>query len=735
MNNRLDEYDVIWDSPSRDSSGSMPLGNGDVALNVWVEENGDLLLLIAKSDAWDENSINLKLGRVRIKCTPGLVQPGQPFRQRLRLRTAEIEIESAGKRVRVWVNANSPQIHVEADGDSPFEMEAALEMWRTEPRVIKTQTSDMFKNLAGKNADPYPTIVWPDTIIQGSSDAVTWCHHNEPRRPDPYEINMRLQGLGEFIGRMPHPLVGRTFGASMSGFGFDRVEPMKLLSRTGQSTHRLNIVASSLAHSTVEFWHRMMKEEVVLRQVMRNARGKHQEHLSWWDNFWDRSWVYVSGQSPEHQAEAFRVTQAYILQRFMNACAGRTGPIKHNGSLFSVGTPDDPDYRRWGGPGFWFQNQRLIYWPMLASGDFDLMRPWLQMYVDMLPLQRFRTQKYFGHGGAHYPETITFWGAEVSAHYGWQPFEEREHPEAETPYLKYYWTGGLELVLLLCEAYEYQKADWLVEEFLIPVAEAVIEFFDLHWPRDEKGKIRFEPAQSLETWHEATNPLPEIAGLMYIIQRLLALPKELTTDAERARWERMLGELPPIPVGQKDGKRVILPAEKFDRLKNSENPELYCVFPYRLFGAGKPDLELANNTFDARLHKEHTCWSQDDIQLALLGRGEEAKQWVVKRASHDCHSSSRFPGFWNQFHDWVPDVDHGGVLQMALQLMILQVEGDRANLLPAWPKGWDVDFKLHAPHRTVIEGSARDGEITRLDVKQPKGEPKLRIAQNGNELH
>ncbi|MEN6603290.1 MAG: DUF5703 domain-containing protein, partial [Bryobacteraceae bacterium] len=44
-------YDVTWDSPSRDSSGSMPLGNGDIGLNLWVEEGGDLLFYISKTDA------------------------------------------------------------------------------------------------------------------------------------------------------------------------------------------------------------------------------------------------------------------------------------------------------------------------------------------------------------------------------------------------------------------------------------------------------------------------------------------------------------------------------------------------------------------------------------------------------------------------------------------------------------------------------------------------------------
>src|SRR2546430_12601628 len=49
---------------------------------------------------------------------------------------------------------------------------------------------------------------------------------------------------------------------------------------------------------------------------------------------------------------SLHVTQGCILQRFMNAAAGRGAqPIKFNGSIFTVGKPDDPDFRRWGGPG------------------------------------------------------------------------------------------------------------------------------------------------------------------------------------------------------------------------------------------------------------------------------------------------------------------------------------------------------------------------------------------------
>src|SRR6476660_2987310 len=101
---QLRQYNVVWNSPSRDASGSMPIGNGDLAANVWVEESGDLVLLLAKSNAWDENSTNLKLGRIRIKVAP--LPDLKNFQQTLRLATGDIEILIGGVRILVWAAAH-----------------------------------------------------------------------------------------------------------------------------------------------------------------------------------------------------------------------------------------------------------------------------------------------------------------------------------------------------------------------------------------------------------------------------------------------------------------------------------------------------------------------------------------------------------------------------------------------------------------------------------------------------
>lgn len=63
-------------------------------------------------------------------------------------------------------------------------------------------------------------------------------------------------------------------------------------------------------------------------------------------------------------------------------------PTKFNGGLFTFDPchVDEkqsftPDYRKWGGGTMTAQNQRLVYWPMLKSGDFDMMPSQFDFYT------------------------------------------------------------------------------------------------------------------------------------------------------------------------------------------------------------------------------------------------------------------------------------------------------------------------------------------------------------------
>ena len=81
--------------------------------------------------------------------------------------------------------------------------------------------------------------------------------------------------------------------------------------------------------------------------------------------------------------------------------------------------------------------------------------------------------------------------------------------------------------------------------------------------------------------------------------------------------------------------------------------------------------------------------------------------------------------------DWIPDQTHGGNLQVALQCMLMQTDNGKIRLLPAWSKGWNADFKLHAPQQTVVQGSIKNGEVVNLKVspQQRRGDVILMSAK------
>ena len=70
---KLDPYNVVWTSQSKSPSGSMPLGNGDIGANLWVDEQGQLCLYISKTDAFSEIGRLLKVGKVILRTKPQIL--------------------------------------------------------------------------------------------------------------------------------------------------------------------------------------------------------------------------------------------------------------------------------------------------------------------------------------------------------------------------------------------------------------------------------------------------------------------------------------------------------------------------------------------------------------------------------------------------------------------------------------------------------------------------------------
>lgn len=899
----LADYNVTWSTPGPDASASMPIGNGELGLNVWTEPTGDIVMYLARTDSWSEASRLMKLARVRVTFDPPLVQPGRAFTQQLDLGAGVIHIRSMvpsdEANVRIVVHPDQQVAYVAGTFDTPRTIKIALEVWRNERKQLSGSGPDAELTSSWTMHDsPHPVWESADVIVPDPAHIV-WYHRNEDSVTP---LSIEHQGLKGIAASVPDVLTHRTFGGTISalpGDAFRKTGSTLFESNGPREWFEARIVAHAEQTDTPDAW---LEHVRTLTGAADDAKTALARAEQWWGDFWNRSYIFVDGdtaagipanahpitlgqdssagnrfrgeihragmygkalndaeiqrlmrgtkeQPPafphdrvlsfvstdqpgktapdsavmqfpsgftaeawikpdadlqaarildkvtpgaadgflfdiqpggtlrlivgdrelsapgalklgvwsrvaatfdpkvdqlrlfvesrqvaasardENNAAPSKITRGYILQRWMQACAGRgNAPIKFNGSIFTVdarfsGGPKEisPDYRRWGDC-FWWQNTRLPYHPMLAAGDYDLMEPLFHLYTTVLPLSEQRAHAYYNARGAYFPETMTVTGLYSNGDYGWNR-EGHAPGDILCPWWQYAWNQGPELVALMLDRYAYTQDEAFARDQLLPMARAVLSYFDSRFARSQGGTLQIAPTQALETyWHDVINDMPCVAGLHDVTSRLLALPPTLGDETDRQLWRRLADALPPLPTRQVDGVAMYAPAEKFkDQRSNCETPELALVFPHRLIGlASTPEqIEMARAAYRHRHDKATHGWTQDGQFAALLGLTDEAKANILAKARNS-NPRHKFPAIWGPNFDWLPDQCHGGNLMHVLQCMLLQPIGDKLYVLPAWPKEWNVRFKLHAPKDTTVECEYRDGKVVELKVT-PEG--------------
>ncbi len=867
----LDRHNVVWTSPSKDASGSMPIGNGEVGLNVWVEENGDLLFYVARTDTWSECSRLLKLGRIRVSLSPNPFAQGQSFRQELKLRDGQIIIAAGDAVLRMFVDAEAPVVYVAGESKTPRVVTAKLENWRTERHVLK---GDEMQSCWTMLNAPATVEVWEsaDVISDSTPNAVLWHHRNE------YSVvpfTLKHQGIDSLADSVHDPLLNRTFGGQIYGQGFVKENANSLKTASAVPQFALAIATHSSQTKTAAEWQSQLADIA----GKADAAAAMQRTAAWWNAFWGRSWIYVDSDSPmlsisskhklrlgvdsnggsrfggqiadpvalersssaeeiaklaavkpnnpttavpadiklekgftvaawikpaekesgrifdkltagkedgflfdTHPGLALRlilgnrsmakpnclkpgqwqhvalvvdtatgslqvfldgkllmqegggsVSNAYILQRWMTACGGRGNyPIKFNGSIFTVdpkfsGGPDlSADWRRWG-DSFWWQNTRLPYFPMIARGDFDEVHTLFRFFRDAVPLCKARAKLYHNVDGAYFPETMTIFGTYANGDYGWDR-KGHQPKEVLSPWWCYAWQQGLELTALMLDYYEYTEDAKFLNEELIPMAHDVLRYYDTRFSRDANGKLVISPTQAAETyWFDVINDTPSVAGLHNVLDRLLVIPAAATPTAERELWQRLKAAAPPMPLKTENGKAWILPAEKFKPQRNNcENPELYAIWPFPVYGVGRPELAVGVETFQRRIEKASIGWQYDGQCAARVGLADEAARILLGKVANS-NANHRFPAMWGPNYDWLPDQDHGSNIMLTLQTMLLDSAGEKIYLMPAWPKDWNVSFKLLAPRKTAIECVYRQGKIEKLTVTPASRQKDLQL--------
>jgi hypothetical protein len=671
-------------------------------------------------DDWSEAHRLLKLGDIEISLTPNPFDT--LYSQELNLNQGAISLEgNNGFKSKIWIDAHDDVIHMENNSDQKFEVTAKLHCWRQKAKVI--QESNL-KEIPGG------VIESADVIVAEPTDALVWYHRNSTTKA----FDWALKALEiPRPGKTHNVLENRTFGAWVTGSGMKSVSNTEIHSEAQRQNH-LKIFVSNRQEPEVNQWLSNLKERV---NTPENTKKSWRNHLEWWNHFWNKSYIHISG-SPE----AATTSAGYAYAMYLNAMAGEGEfPIIWNGSMFAPDMSEvpqrnhtgfkyhpDPDYRSWGNL-MLHQNVRLPFYSMNAAGQFSYTQPFLDLYMRGFPLMKAHTKAVFGHEGTVIRESTTLWGVIAPGVYGINR-EGLKPGQQANPWHRTHWNAALEVAWFLAEHYEYTQSPEFATDTLIPFAGDVVRFFDLHWPH-RNGKLYFPDVHVLETFRKADNPMPFVAGLRSVLQKLLNLPDTLTSKNDQKYWQELLARVPQIPTRDRNGTTILANAEVIKSPKvNVEVGELYAVFPYHLYGVGKPGLEMAQATYRNRTTLVNDVggenpgwapghlrggWHPEAIMAAMAGLTDSVKKeviWALNRPVPE----QRFPGFFKSTHDGVPDVQHSSVAATALQRMILQDVDQKIVIMPAWPADWNCKFRLFAKQNTTVEGKITNGKLVELKI-------------------
>lgn len=726
---------ITYHSLGTTCRSAMPIGNGELAASVWSTQDGKIEMYLSRSDARSEIDRTLKLGKVVVDIQPNPFV-GDTFTQTLDLTEGSITLTGTGGFCKIFTGVTSDSLYMSGTLTEKCAIQARYETWRTDEFICQ----DEFSN---------ERVAESKDTVQELEQGTYFFHQNGANIIKETLLN---QSLEECESIVPDFLSNRIFGGIVQ-------TPVQ---RNG-NCFEISIHTRSAQESEAEFQAHLLElcaQNIKIEDELSKVKEK-------WQEFWAKSYIEITGDPaicPEIRDEVYQaakesseyscncesaITRAYTLTKYMMACCSDGAfPMLYNGLLFQqepadgmhfqvfgfgksfTGQPGElsmrsnPDERSWSREQLW-QNLRHLYLVLPMMGEVDKLKVMFRYYKNFWDINRARAKKYYGAKGQHNTEMTLSFGLQNTEIYG------KDRKDKAIGWADNRWGGavdispGLELVSMMLDYYDYTKDEEFLKTELLVYAKELLQYIETRFPNRCDGMMVIGPIQSIETYWNTLNPTPIIAGMRAIVHRILAIPCELVD--EYAYFKEYQGRIPKVPMTFENGKEILKPAMAYaSERHNVEPPEYYAVFPFDLVKMQEIEKQTAVHTFYERMKEyglfhpfilgnppdtpSYSGWQYTGVVAARLGLTDICSEILVQNCSMT-NPGYRFPAMWGPIYDAVPDADHGANIINLLQHMILQMAGDEPLVLPAFPKEWNVSYRLFINQDTVIEGNEESYEI------------------------
>ena len=772
--------DLHYEIPVRRPVEGQQIGNGRMGTLVWTSPEA-VHFQINRSDVFsvNRNHGGKREGRKSGRSTPlsmdgaadycggsarvtvdvggAPFSPAEGFRQRLSLYRAESTIAAQGVQVRCFVTATDRVGNQAGRSARPWD-------------VLVVQVED-------RRAVPQPMQVtlsmWRDPEVKIGRHIARYRISSESKTV------LLSQQFEEGDFHCASAVAARVVdeGAEIVPTD-DRKWTIRVPAGKGVRTILVSSAASWAAPADAE----SAAKNLIRESVEQGAEALSQVHRRWWADFWSRTFVYL--ESADGVAQF--MGRLRYLQLYVMASSSRGAlPPKWNGSIFAV----DGDRRNWGAQ-FWVWTTEISYFPLYAADAVELTDPFFDMYVKQLPAAEKAAMQRWGVQGAYFLEAGPFDGPvvlpeKIAAEYqdvylGRKTVKElsaaaralgqyecvlsqfadgrADRGEAgRYSYVSHIASSGSEVAAQAWWRYRYGGDEKWLATHAYPLLKGTVEFYRGLTGTEEAlklkkvdGKYHLYGLNQHEGYWGVNDGLIDLAAVRGTVPLAIRAARTLDVDAPlRAKWQDLLANLPPYPMGS-DSRSVGVAAADIWSIghKGPSNHVqadpgegvMWPIFPFEdwTLETREPAIDrIARksaevNSFRVSILTDKPWGSaifgsatRTPILGSRTGRGEDLPAML---ASYYFHYKPLPNGFSEFEGPTAHSIEHLGSISMAINEGLLQSvapkpgEPEIISVFPAWPKAWNANFSLLARGGFLVTASIRDGSVRFVEIESRRGE-------------
>jgi uncharacterized protein (TIGR02145 family) len=442
----------------------------------------------------------------------------------------------------------------------------------------------------------------------------------------------------------------------------------------------------------------------VNEQTEQTISSLHQDHLSWWKNYWMKSFV----RTYDPQLEKY-----YFGALYESACAYREGSIC--GGLFGPWvTTDKPN---WDGNYTLSYNHQATVAGFASSNRPELLMPYIQQRYDWEPEGRRRAQRgdinfvtgnrwgnKFKDGipGIFDPITQAPWGNSASedlymgmlAGSVWGAIP-----------LMWYCNYTQDLNYLKTTAYPYLKG--------------IADFWEAYLVKEDGKWLIKYTAYNEWASNDNTNTALDNAFVKELFKNMIRYSIDLDTDATRRMlWQDIVKNMLDLPKGNWNGQFVFKLCDQ-EMLKEGSWPGLALLAGHTTAVTMGSENDLVKRfiyTLDA-----YNSWEISPNAVAFLWvsavKGGYPAQSLLDRFQYLLSKNMR-----RNFT--VPKGGHGTESVANLEYInscMLQSQEGFLRFFPAWPKQEAKFVRLRAQGAFLVSGELIKGEVSNIEIRSEKG--------------